>query len=47
MEFVESGGSLKVFTLDSRKPREFQVTVCGVTVCPFSRHKANQRPKCL
>ena len=26
---------------------EFQVTVCGVTVCPFSRHKGNQRPKCL
>ena len=29
------------------QPREFQVTVCGVTVCPFSRHKGNQRPKCL
>ena len=28
-------------------PGEFQVTVCGVTVCPFSRHKGNQRPKCL
>ena len=26
---------------------EFQVTVCGVTVCPFSRHKGDQRPKCL
>ena len=26
---------------------EFQVTVCGVTVCPFSRHKGNRRPKCL
>ena len=26
---------------------EFQVTVCGVTVCPFSRRKGNQRPKCL
>ena len=26
---------------------EFQVTVCDVTVCPFSRHKRNQRPKCL
>ena len=26
---------------------EFQVTVCGVTVCPFSRHKGNQRPKRL
>ena len=26
---------------------EFQVTLCGVTVCPFSRHKGNQRPKCL
>ena len=23
------------------------MTVCGVTVCPFSRHKGNQRPKCL
>ena len=21
------------------------MTVCGVTVCPFSRHKGNQRPK--
>ena len=28
-------------------PGEFQVTVCGVTVCPFSRHKGNQSPKCL
>ena len=28
-------------------PGEFQVTVCGVTVGPFSRHKGNQRPKCL
>ena len=28
-------------------PGEFQVTVCGVTVCPFSEHKGNQRPKCL
>ena len=26
---------------------EFQVTVCCVTVCPFSRHKGTQRPKCL
>ena len=26
---------------------EFQVRVCGVTVGPFSRHKGNQRPKCL
>ena len=24
-----------------------QVTVCVVTVCPFSRHKGNQRPKSL
>ena len=23
------------------------MTVCGVTDCPFSRHKGNQRPKCL
>ena len=23
------------------------MTVCGVTVCPFSRHKGIQRPKCL
>ena len=26
---------------------EFQATVCGVTVCPFSRQKGHQRPKCL
>ena len=26
---------------------EFQVTVCSVTVCPFSRHQGNQRPKRL
>ena len=26
---------------------ESQVTVCGVTVCPFSRHEGNQRPKGL
>ena len=32
---------------DVRSPGEFQVTVCGVTVGPFSRHKGNQRPKCL
>ena len=30
-----------------KKSGEFQVTVCGVTVCPFPRHKGNQRPKCL
>ena len=24
---------------------EFQVTVCGVAVCPFSRHKGNQSPQ--
>ena len=30
-----------------RDTGEFQVTVCGVTVCSFSRHKGNQRPKCL
>ena len=24
-----------------------KVTVCGVTVCPVSRHKGNQRPECL
>ena len=35
--------------LDSPYPLagEFQVTVCGITVCPFSGHKGNQRPKCL
>ena len=26
---------------------EFQATVCGVMVFQFSRHKGNQRPKCL
>ena len=30
-----------------KKTGEFQVTVCGVTVCPFSRHNGNQRPKCI
>ena len=29
----------------ARMSREFQVTVCGVTVSPFSRRKGNQRPK--
>ena len=37
----------QIFAENRRKPGEFQVTVCGVTVCPFSRHKGNQRPKCL
>ena len=36
-----------IFGQNPGKSREFQVTVCGVTVCPFSRHKGNQRPKCL
>ena len=31
----------------SPKTGQFQVRVCGVTVCPFSRHKGNERPKCL
>ena len=26
---------------------KFQVTVCGIAVCPFSRHRGNQRPKRL
>ena len=25
----------------------FQATVCGVTVCPFSRHQGDHKPKCL
>ena len=28
-------------------PGSFQVTVCGVTVCPFSRHIEIRGPKCL
>ena len=30
-----------------KRAGKFQVTVCSVTVCPFSLHKGNQRPKCL
>ena len=40
-----AGGSLEMF--NPTWTGNFQVTVCGVTVCPFSRHKGNQRPKCL
>ena len=43
-------GSKKSFSrrrLEGRNTPSPQVTVCGVTVCPFSRHKGNHGPKCL
>ena len=37
-----------VQTLSKRaKTGHFRVTVCGVTVCPVSRHQADHSPRCL
>ena len=49
---VAIGGALRSragVSLRNHPPKtgEFQVTVCGVTVCPVSRHKGNQGPKWL
>ena len=46
VKFRPVGVGVQIGRLQVPNSGEFQVTVCGVTACPFSRHKGNPRSKC-